>query len=125
MSDKAIRDELEKLREQVAGLHSTRIEQKAQQEPEKKIVASQRSDQTADSNPEQTTTLVEDEETSDVEQQIRDFVDALDQEILLEANIENTETVISVSNDDEVNILKSIIRNTFSRFSPNFYLHHR
>ncbi len=81
MSDKAIRDELEKLREQVAGLHSTRIEQKAQQEPEKKIVASQRSDQTADSNPEQTTTLVEDEETSDVEQQIRDFVDALDQEI--------------------------------------------
>lgn len=35
--------------------------------------------------------------------------DALDQEILSEANIENTETVISVSNDDEVNILSSLL----------------
>ena len=35
--------------------------------------------------------------------------DALDEEILLEANIENTETVISVSNDDEVNILSSLL----------------
>ena len=35
--------------------------------------------------------------------------DALDQEILTEANIENTETVISVSNDDEVNILSSLL----------------
>lgn len=37
------------------------------------------------------------------------FGDALDQEILQEANIENTETVISVSNDDEVNILSSLL----------------
>lgn len=35
--------------------------------------------------------------------------DALDNEILLEANIEHTETVISVSNEDEVNILSSLL----------------
>lgn len=39
--------------------------------------------------------------------------DALDQQILLEANIENTETVISVSNDDEVNILSSLLAKRF------------
>ncbi len=34
---------------------------------------------------------------------------SLDQEILSEANIESTETVISVTNDDEVNILSSLL----------------
>lgn len=35
--------------------------------------------------------------------------DALDPEILLEANIGNTETVVSVSNDDQVNILSALL----------------
>lgn len=81
MSDKAIRDELEKLREQVAELHSTREKEPAPQEPQQKIILSQNTEPTAESYVEQTTTLVEDEATSDVEKQIRDFVDALDQEI--------------------------------------------
>jgi trk system potassium uptake protein TrkA len=35
--------------------------------------------------------------------------DALDSEILREANVENTETIIAVSDDDEVNILASLL----------------
>jgi trk system potassium uptake protein TrkA len=35
--------------------------------------------------------------------------DALDQEILKEANISTTDTIIAVSNDDEVNILSSLL----------------
>ncbi len=39
--------------------------------------------------------------------------DALDQEILEEANVKATETVIAVSNDDEVNILTSLLAKRF------------
>ena len=39
--------------------------------------------------------------------------DALDQEILEEANVKATETVIAVSNDDEVNILASLLAKRF------------
>ncbi len=39
--------------------------------------------------------------------------DALDQEILEEANVKATETVITVSNDDEVNILASLLAKRF------------
>ena len=38
---------------------------------------------------------------------------ALDQEILLEANVSAAETVIAVSNDDEVNILSSLLSKRF------------
>ena len=39
--------------------------------------------------------------------------DALDQEILEEANVKATETVVAVSNDDEVNILASLLAKRF------------
>jgi len=35
--------------------------------------------------------------------------DALDREILIEANISETDTIVSVANDDEVNILSSLL----------------
>jgi trk system potassium uptake protein TrkA len=39
--------------------------------------------------------------------------DALDVEILAEANVKATETIIAVSNDDEVNILASLLAKRF------------
>src|SRR3546814_3920857 len=39
--------------------------------------------------------------------------DALDVDILAEANVKATETVIAVSNDDEVNILASLLAKRF------------
>ncbi|MBM3582951.1 MAG: Trk system potassium transporter TrkA [Alphaproteobacteria bacterium] len=39
--------------------------------------------------------------------------DALDRDILEEANVANTETVVAVSNDDEVNILASLLAKRF------------
>jgi trk system potassium uptake protein len=39
--------------------------------------------------------------------------DALDMEILTEANVKATETIIAVSNDDEVNILSSLLAKRF------------
>ncbi|MFQ5784164.1 MAG: Trk system potassium transporter TrkA [Alphaproteobacteria bacterium] len=39
--------------------------------------------------------------------------DALDREILEEANVADTETIVAVSNDDEVNILSSVLAKRF------------
>ena len=81
MSDKAIRDELTRLREQVAELQSARTHTSSSQQHE-----------APDTNPESQTDAGIEESTQDIvsskgaekqdtEEQIRDFVNALDQEI--------------------------------------------
>lgn len=81
MSDKAIRDELAKLREQVAELHTTRAPATAPQEHQENDSAPENSRAPSSGAADQIDILTEGEETRDTEQQIRDFVEALDQDI--------------------------------------------
>jgi hypothetical protein len=81
MSDKAIRDELAKLREQVAELHTTRAQATAPEEHQEAESAPENKVMPQSGDPEHTSILAENEETQDAEQQIRDFVEALDKEI--------------------------------------------
>lgn len=81
MSDKAIRDELAALREQVAALHSTRPNDPSQQEyngpdsaPPKMEVQSA-GEAERDSKPNQA------EDAEGIEEQVQEFVSALEQEI--------------------------------------------
>ncbi len=81
MSDKAIRDELDKLREQVAELHSTREQVEAHKDHQKTDSAPTNQAMPPTEELEQVSIPAENEKTQDVEQQIRDFVEALDKEI--------------------------------------------
>jgi ElaB/YqjD/DUF883 family membrane-anchored ribosome-binding protein len=81
MSDKAIRDELTKLREQVAELQSARTNAPSPQEQQVPGAAPQDLVTTRAEEADQDTVFPEGAEEKDTEEQIRDFVNALDQEI--------------------------------------------
>ena len=81
MSDKAIRDELTRLREQVAELQSARTHTSSS---EKNQVPDTTPESQTDTGTEESTQNIvssEGAEKQDTEEQIRDFVNALDQEI--------------------------------------------
>jgi hypothetical protein len=81
MSDSALRDELTKLKEQVAELQSTRS--KPPSPPDLQVPDSAIEDpaMTGAGQSDQDGVSFEDAEQKDTEEQIRDFVNALDQEI--------------------------------------------
>ena len=81
MSDKAIRDELTKLREQVAELQSARTHAPSLQEQQVPDAALQNQVMTGAEEADQDTVFPEGVEEKDAEEQIRDFINALDQEI--------------------------------------------
>lgn len=81
MSDKAIRDELTKLREQVAELQSARTPASSPQEYQASDAASGRPMNTEAEASDPNSDSPESAVKQDVEKQIQDFVNALDQEI--------------------------------------------
>ena len=81
MSDKAIRDELTKLREQVAELQSARNHTSSPQEHQTPGNNSEDQTKTGTEELDQNIVSSEGAEKQDTEDQIRDFVNALDLEI--------------------------------------------
>ena len=81
MSDKAIRDELAKLREQVAELHVARTDDTSQQEHHETGAAPQKEALQIAGEVEKNHAPGEGDEIHDSEEQIREFVNALEQEI--------------------------------------------
>ena len=81
MSDKAIRDELDKLKEHIEELHSTRTQATAPEEYQEPVSVSSNTASSPSEDDYRTTGTADSEVTLDVELQIKDFVDALDQEI--------------------------------------------
>ncbi len=81
MSDKAIRDELTRLREQVAELQSARTHTSSSQQHEAPDTTPESQTDTGTEESAQNIVSFEGEEKQDTEEQIRDFVNALDQEI--------------------------------------------
>ena len=81
MSDKAIKDELAKLREQVAELHSTRTHETSGQEHHETEIAPQKEVTQIAGEAAQNNIAAEGEDTQDAEEQIRVFVSALEEEI--------------------------------------------
>ena len=80
MSDKALKDELTKLKAQVAELQSAR-QAPSPPEPRAQEAVSEKPAPTATEQLNQESVDYEGAEEKDVEEQIRDFVSALDQEI--------------------------------------------
>ena len=74
MSDKAIKDELAKLREQVAELHSTRTHETSGQEHHETEIAPQKEVTQIAGEAAQNNIAAEGEDTQDAEEQIRVFV---------------------------------------------------
>ncbi len=81
MSDKAIKDELEKLRKQVADLHSTHAPEISPQENQEMGSDSPKEAIQIAGEADQKNIAAENEEASDAEEKIREFVSALEQEI--------------------------------------------
>ena len=81
MSDNALRDELTKLKEQVAELQSARTQAPSPQDLQGRDAVSENPAATDAEISDQNSVSAEGTEEKDVEKQIRDFVNALDQEI--------------------------------------------
>ena len=81
MSDKALRDELTKLKEQVAELQSARTQKPSPQDLQVQDADSEHPAMTGAEISDRESVSAEGAEEKDVEDQIRDFVNALDQEI--------------------------------------------
>ena len=81
MSDKALRDELTKLKEQVAELQSARTQAPSPSDLQTQEAVSENPAMTGAEISAQESVSAEGAEEKDVEEQIRDFVNALDQEI--------------------------------------------
>ena len=81
MSDNALRDELTKLKEQVAELQSARTQAPSPPDLQGQDTVSENPAATDAEISDQNSVSAEGTEEKDVEKQIRDFVNALDQEI--------------------------------------------
>ena len=81
MSDNALRDELTKLKEQVAELQSARTQPPSPPDLQGSDAATEESAMTGAGQSDQDGVSSEGAEQKDAEEQIRDFVNALDQEI--------------------------------------------
>ena len=81
MSDKAIRNELEKLKEQVADLHSSRTKASAPQDRQDTDSAPKKQVTLQTEDPKKISIPVENEVAQDIEQQITDFIETLEEEI--------------------------------------------
>ena len=81
MSDNALKDELTKLKEQVAELQSARNQPPSPPDLQEQDAVSEDPALTGAANLDLDNASSEDPEEKDAEEQIRDFVNALDQEI--------------------------------------------
>ncbi|MGI9537133.1 MAG: hypothetical protein ACR2PB_08675 [Desulfocapsaceae bacterium] len=81
MSDKAIKDELAKLREQVAELHATRTHKTPGQERHETEIDPRKEVTQIAGEAAQNNIAAEGEDAQDAEEQVRVFVNALEEEI--------------------------------------------